>query len=157
MSQTIYLEFKHQNGALAANGTDTTFYIDGRWSWATTARKIHERVAELRKGPFGSRYSQQLFVGFTYSQHPYYNGKGGAIHSMHDHNPPAWAEKVSDSAMLEPSDIPDDYEVRPISDDTPAGVKMTCMACSLSWDDSISTSMTPAPSGRCPFEQFHIF
>jgi hypothetical protein len=25
----------------------------------------------------------------------------------------------------------------------------------LSWDDSIPTSYTPAPSGRCPFEYFH--
>lgn len=28
-------------------------------------------------------------------------------------------------------------------------------ACGLSWDDSIVTGMTPAPSARCPFEYFH--
>jgi hypothetical protein len=28
-------------------------------------------------------------------------------------------------------------------------------ACGLSWDDSIITGMTPAPSARCPFEYFH--
>mgnify|MGYP007044121884 CR=1 FL=1 len=28
----------------------------------------------------------------------------------------------------------------------------TCGECGRSWDDSIPTSMTPAPSGRCPFE-----
>lgn len=33
----------------------------------------------------------------------------------------------------------------------------TCGTCGLSWDDSISTSMTPAPSGRCPFEYFHEY
>ena len=31
----------------------------------------------------------------------------------------------------------------------------TCNACGLSWDDGIITSMTPAPSARCPFEAFH--
>ncbi len=29
--------------------------------------------------------------------------------------------------------------------------------CGLSWDDSIITSMTPAPSARCPFEYFHKY
>lgn len=31
----------------------------------------------------------------------------------------------------------------------------TCGTCGRSWDDTISTSMTPAPSGRCPFEYEH--
>ena len=30
-------------------------------------------------------------------------------------------------------------------------------ACGLSWDDSIITGMTPAPSARCPFEKFHEY
>ena len=29
--------------------------------------------------------------------------------------------------------------------------------CGLSWDDSIITGMTPAPSARCPFEYFHEY
>ena len=28
----------------------------------------------------------------------------------------------------------------------------TCGDCGRSWDDSIVTSMTPAPAARCPFE-----
>lgn len=28
----------------------------------------------------------------------------------------------------------------------------TCGACGRSWDDTIPTWATPAPSGRCPFE-----
>lgn len=32
-----------------------------------------------------------------------------------------------------------------------------CGSCGLSWDDSFSTSWTPAPSGRCPFEYFHKY
>lgn len=31
----------------------------------------------------------------------------------------------------------------------------TCGTCLRSWDDSKPTSLTPAPSGRCPFEYFH--
>ena len=30
-------------------------------------------------------------------------------------------------------------------------------ACGLSWDDSIITGSTPAPSARCPFEYFHRY
>lgn len=31
----------------------------------------------------------------------------------------------------------------------------TCGNCGRSWDDAVVTSMTPAPSARCPFEYFH--
>jgi hypothetical protein len=31
----------------------------------------------------------------------------------------------------------------------------TCLTCYRSWDDTVSTSMTPVPSGRCPFEYEH--
>ena len=31
----------------------------------------------------------------------------------------------------------------------------TCGTCGRSWDDTISTSMTPVPAGRCPFEYDH--
>jgi hypothetical protein len=34
---------------------------------------------------------------------------------------------------------------------------VTCGSCGLSWDDAISTSWTPAPSGRCPFEYQHRY
>jgi hypothetical protein len=32
---------------------------------------------------------------------------------------------------------------------------VTCGACGRSWDDAVVTSWTPAPSGRCPFEDDH--
>lgn len=35
--------------------------------------------------------------------------------------------------------------------------EVTCGSCGLSWDDSVSTSWTPAPAGRCPFEYFHKY
>lgn len=31
----------------------------------------------------------------------------------------------------------------------------TCGTCGRSWDDSVVTAWTPAPSGRCPFEYEH--
>lgn len=31
----------------------------------------------------------------------------------------------------------------------------TCGGCGRSWDDSVSTALTPTPSARCPFEYEH--
>lgn len=53
--------------------------------------------------------------------------------------------------------IPKDWEVQPLKPGQPAKDRATCGHCGLSWDDGISTSMTPTPSGRCPFEYFHIY
>jgi hypothetical protein len=94
--QTVWLEFKREGASqLAALGTDSTFYIDGRWSWLTTLDKIHERIAQLRE--WYPQYREMLFVGLTYSQEPFYNGKGGAVHTMQDPNPPEWARKQADN------------------------------------------------------------
>lgn len=49
--------------------------------------------------------------------------------------------------------VPADWPVQPVSPDTP-GAK-TDGVCGLSWDDTKVTSLTPVPSGRCPFESFH--
>lgn len=52
--------------------------------------------------------------------------------------------------------IPKTHPVQPL----PPGVYhsrdvATCGTCHLSWDDSVSTALTPTPAGRCPFEAFH--
>lgn len=53
-------------------------------------------------------------------------------------------------------DVPADWPVQPVDEVTgPARNYVVCCDCERTWDDSISTSMTPAPSGRCPFESFH--
>jgi hypothetical protein len=53
-------------------------------------------------------------------------------------------------------EIPADFEVQPIDPDDPTAIDpATCGTCGLTWDDGVSTSWTPAPSGRCPFEYFH--
>jgi hypothetical protein len=31
----------------------------------------------------------------------------------------------------------------------------TCGTCGMSWNDALITSMTPAPSARCPYEYIH--
>lgn len=31
----------------------------------------------------------------------------------------------------------------------------TCGACGRTWDDGRITAVTPAPAGRCPFEDMH--
>lgn len=51
--------------------------------------------------------------------------------------------------------IPADYKVQPLGPNDAAEDRSTCGTCGLSWDDGKVTSMTPAPSGRCPFESFH--
>lgn len=53
--------------------------------------------------------------------------------------------------------IPADFPVQPLQAGQEAKDRATCGTCGLSWDDAISTSMTPAPSARCPFEGFHIY
>lgn len=32
---------------------------------------------------------------------------------------------------------------------------VTCGTCHRTWDDAVVTSVTPAPSARCPFEAWH--
>jgi hypothetical protein len=38
--------------------------------------------------------------------------------------------------------------------EAPAGFTR-CGTCARAWDDSKSTTLTPAPAGRCPFEHMH--
>jgi len=53
--------------------------------------------------------------------------------------------------------IPKNFEVKPLKKGQNAQRKATCGTCGLSWDDGIATTMTPVPSGRCPFEYFHNY
>ena len=74
-------------------------------------------------------------------------------------------EYLLDPEYVEP--IPGDFPVQPLAeeddeddeegDDPPAWDRKTCGHCNLSWDDSASTTWTPAPAGRCPFEYFHKY
>lgn len=53
--------------------------------------------------------------------------------------------------------IPADWPVQPVLPTDPADDPATDGYCGLTWDDGKVTSMTPAPSGRCPFEAFHVY
>jgi len=56
-------------------------------------------------------------------------------------------------------EVPNDHPVEPLHDyytDNPKDLAQ-CGHCGRWWDDSISTSMTPTPSARCPFEAFHDY
>lgn len=132
MPTTIFLEFKHEPGNLSANGTDVTFFIDGRWSAETTRHRILDRVQELRMGPRGSAYAKQLFVGYTHS-----GGRQGAIRAMADPEPPAWFCELPDDDKTFAHEIklsgwrrnnkprrlidPDDFVVSRIEHHTAAG------------------------------------
>lgn len=52
--------------------------------------------------------------------------------------------------------IPADYVVQPLKFGQFCKDRRTCLHCGLSWDDSVSTSLTPTPGARCPFEPFHV-
>lgn len=51
--------------------------------------------------------------------------------------------------------VPQSFPVQPLPRGHKCATAATCGTCGRSWDDSISTAHTPAPSGRCPFEYFH--
>lgn len=54
------------------------------------------------------------------------------------------------------SPIPKTWPVKPLKKTNRAVGLVECYNCGLCWDDDVVTSMTPAPSGRCPFEAFHL-
>lgn len=92
--QTIFLEFAHKPSnpntlaTPAATGSDSIFYIDGRWSYSTRVSKINERVAELRNQR--PHMTEMFFLGYTISGSHHYGG-GHATVNMTDPNPPEWA------------------------------------------------------------------
>ena len=54
--------------------------------------------------------------------------------------------------------VPKDHPVQVLhstAQKAAAKAMVTCGTCGRSWDDAVVTSMTPAPSARCPFESFH--
>ena len=87
MALTIALEFRHEPGNLAANGSDVVTFLDGRWNNASRVDHIHRKVAELRELR-GSKYKNQHFVGFT-RLGVNYSGREPQV-EMSDPNPPAW-------------------------------------------------------------------
>jgi len=63
--------------------------------------------------------------------------------------------KLAKGERLASHNIPKDHPVQPLKPGQKAKDPATCGSCGLSWDDGVSTSMTPTPSARCPFESFH--
>jgi hypothetical protein len=55
----------------------------------------------------------------------------------------------------ENSTPPEDFPVAELWEGEEARDRATCGACGRSWDDGAVTSMTPTPSGRCPWEAYH--
>lgn len=58
---------------------------------------------------------------------------------------------------MDPDIVPIDWPVQPLKANDHAKDRATCGHCGLSWDDGVSTSLTPTPSARCPFEPFHVY
>ena len=90
--QTIALEFRHENGALAANGTDVITFLDGRWNNASKVDHIWEKIAELRK--LRSKYNDQHFVGYSRLGNSDYSTPCPHV-NMSDPNPPHWVPRMA--------------------------------------------------------------
>ncbi len=60
-----------------------------------------------------------------------------------------------DATPTDDTSIPADYEVQPLRPDEHPPGRTTCDTCGRAWDDDKVTGITPAPSGRCPFENWH--
>jgi hypothetical protein len=67
----------------------------------------------------------------------------------------AKTQQVRAAARARHITVPKTWPVQPLRAGQKAKDRATCSTCGLSWDDGKSTSMTPAPSARCPFEFFH--
>jgi hypothetical protein len=51
--------------------------------------------------------------------------------------------------------IPDDFDVKVLDNPADGIDPALCGSCGRWWDDGVTTSRTPVPAGRCPFEYFH--
>lgn len=96
----------------------------------------------------------KIRVAGTDSKHKILDANGQSVgwYSISQDDPDEDAEDDNDDVI----EIPQDFPVRPLAPTDRAEDRVTCGTCGLSWDDSISTTYTPAPSGRCPFEHFHL-
>jgi len=89
--QTIALDFRHENAdGLAACGSDTVTFLDGRWNRTSEVVHIHNKLNELRK--FRGKYNNMLFVGYTILGKNISHSNYKADVPMNDPNPPAWAK-----------------------------------------------------------------
>ena len=91
MPQAVALEFRHESGALAANGTDVITYLDGRWNNASKVNHIWREIERLRK--LRSKYNNQHFVGYT-RLGVNYSGPEPQV-NMSDPEPPAWVPRMA--------------------------------------------------------------
>lgn len=148
--------------------TSMVEFYDGRYA--------HEKIDDTHEGQFITRYDFETLID-SCSQHAQRGVEG--LHL--DCGVPGWTldgralqlalayasgcldgrlralQGMADALPRTPSRgrIPADWPVQPLKTGQAAKDEACCGHCGLSWDDGVSTSMTPTPSGRCPFEPFH--
>lgn len=70
-----------------------------------------------------------------------------------------WPQEICDThdpdSVRDRSGVVEVLDARRYAARVPAADIVTCGACRRSWDDAVPTSLTPAPSARCPFEYDH--
>jgi hypothetical protein len=88
MSTPITLEFKRPSGDLAATGSDTMIYLDGRWGEFRKRIEIYAHVAYLRHR-YPEKFRDLHFVGYTILGRSDYSTPCPHA-TMHDREAPAW-------------------------------------------------------------------
>lgn len=136
----------------------TAYHLSSMWLAMHCKKVAPETVAGVaeyaEKHPFRSFYDTQA-ERFLSS-----NGLKLRV-TLSDTKAPAWVGAGKDHGhhyrvtISRGCIVPASFEVKPLARNQEAGDRCTCGTCGLSWDDSLSTSHTPSPSGRCPFEAFH--
>lgn len=137
------VERLQQKAAELGDGITREYRIDGELVSGWFADSQRERLEYLRGELRAERISY---------------GESSELQSLTAYIDPGDVELLEVAGVPEfgeDDDIPADFPVRSLRPTDPAKDRVTCGTCERSWDDSIPTSMTPAPSARCPFEEFH--
>ena len=66
-----------------------------------------------------------------------------------------YADTDDESALESAPEVPNDFPVKQLHSSAGPGITQ-CGECFRYWVASGGPSLTPAPAGRCPFEDFHF-
>ncbi len=126
---------------IRSRGWNVLLYRDGS--------RMHFNTGSHGAGPEGAasftdwgRFLAVLFERDPKMYAAYYDGRG----QFH---------QVTGNRFADISGWGERGTVRTGEDGTPVTDIVTCGHCGRGWNDALGTSMTPAPSARCPYEYEH--
>lgn len=105
----------------------------------TTADRAREAIAaEIQQRDARADLSIMRVAKVRYTEH----GAGTWVYRE------SWPSEDAPARLTHPV-TGEEYDAPPRAD------VATCGECGRSWDDSLSTAVTPTPAARCPFEYDH--